>query len=86
MVGRLVKQERVRPTEKHRRQREPAALATRYLAQPPGQRDVGDAPLITEYGFDQTLTTFEGLGDRVLPPDWPMKSQAARSARIFDRR
>ena len=32
-----------------------------------GQRDVGDAPLITEYGFDKTLTTFEGLGDRILP-------------------
>ena len=32
-----------------------------------GQRDVGEAPLITEYGFDKTLTTFEGLGDRVLP-------------------
>ena len=32
-----------------------------------GQRDVGDAPLLTEYGFDKTLTTFEGLGDRILP-------------------
>lgn len=32
-----------------------------------GQRDVGDAPLITEYGFDASLTNFEGLGDRVLP-------------------
>jgi arylsulfatase A-like enzyme len=32
-----------------------------------GQRDVGDAPLITEYGFEKTLTTFEGLGDRILP-------------------
>lgn len=32
-----------------------------------GQRDVGDAPLITEYGFDQALTNFEGLGPRVLP-------------------
>lgn len=32
-----------------------------------GQRDVGDAPLITEYGFDQSLTQFEGLGDRLLP-------------------
>jgi uncharacterized sulfatase len=32
-----------------------------------GQRDVGDAPLITEYGFDETLTQFEGLGDRILP-------------------
>ncbi|NNC87380.1 MAG: sulfatase-like hydrolase/transferase [Akkermansiaceae bacterium] len=31
-----------------------------------GQRDVGDAPLITEYGFDESLTNFEGLGDRVL--------------------
>lgn len=32
-----------------------------------GQRDVGDAPLITQYGFEKTLTTFEGLGDRILP-------------------
>ncbi len=32
-----------------------------------GQRDVGEAPLIQEYGFDQSLTNFEGLGDRVLP-------------------
>ncbi len=31
-----------------------------------GQRDVGDAPLITDYGFDASLTQFEGLGDRVL--------------------
>jgi len=28
---------------------------------------VGDAPLITEYGFDKSLTQFEGLGDRILP-------------------
>src|SRR5262249_23742019 len=32
-----------------------------------GQRDVGEAPSITEYGFDQSLTQFEGLGDRILP-------------------
>lgn len=32
-----------------------------------GQRDVGEAPLINEYGFDASLTNFEGLGDRVLP-------------------
>lgn len=32
-----------------------------------GQRDVGDAPLISEYGFDKSLTNLEGLGDRVLP-------------------
>ena len=32
-----------------------------------GGRDVGDAPLISEYGFDMSLTQFEGLGDRLLP-------------------
>jgi uncharacterized sulfatase len=32
-----------------------------------GQRDVGDAPLITAYGFDESVTNFEGLGPRVLP-------------------
>ena len=31
-----------------------------------GQRDVGEAPLISEYGFDVSLTNFEGLGPRVL--------------------
>jgi len=32
-----------------------------------GQRNVGEAPLITEYGFDTSLTNFEGLGPRLLP-------------------
>ena len=32
-----------------------------------GQRDVGEAPLVTAYGFDASLTNFEGLGPRVLP-------------------
>jgi uncharacterized sulfatase len=32
-----------------------------------GQRDVGDAPTIDKYGFDTSLTSFEGLGERVLP-------------------
>jgi arylsulfatase A-like enzyme len=32
-----------------------------------GQRDVDEAPLITEYGFDESITNFEGLGARVLP-------------------
>ncbi|MCA9194833.1 MAG: sulfatase-like hydrolase/transferase [Planctomycetales bacterium] len=32
-----------------------------------GQRDVGEAPLITEYGFAASLTNFEGLGARLLP-------------------
>lgn len=32
-----------------------------------GQRDVGDAPPISAYGFERSLTNFEGLGPRVLP-------------------
>ncbi len=32
-----------------------------------GQRDVGEAPLITEYGFERSLTNLEGLGSRLLP-------------------
>ena len=32
-----------------------------------GQRDVTDAPAITEYGFDASLTNFEGLGAKLLP-------------------
>jgi uncharacterized sulfatase len=32
-----------------------------------GQRDVTDAPLITEYGFDESLTNFEGMGPKLLP-------------------
>ncbi|MEZ6134101.1 MAG: sulfatase-like hydrolase/transferase [Pirellulaceae bacterium] len=32
-----------------------------------GQRDVNEAPAITEYGFDQSLTNFEGMGPKLLP-------------------
>ena len=32
-----------------------------------GQRDVSEAPLIDEYGFETSLTNFEGLGPRALP-------------------
>jgi uncharacterized sulfatase len=31
-----------------------------------GQRDVPEAPMISEYGFDESLTNFEGLGPRLL--------------------
>ena len=31
-----------------------------------GGREIGDAPLSTEYGFDEQLHSFEGLGDRLL--------------------
>jgi arylsulfatase A-like enzyme len=33
-----------------------------------GGRDVDDAPHPKAYGFDESLVSFEGLGDRVLPP------------------
>ena len=32
-----------------------------------GQRDVADAPAITTYGFDTSLTNFEGMGPKLLP-------------------
>lgn len=32
-----------------------------------GQRDVADAPAITAYGFDASLTNFEGMGPKLLP-------------------
>lgn len=32
-----------------------------------GQRDVGDAPPIADYGFDRSLTNFEGMGPKLLP-------------------
>ena len=32
-----------------------------------GQRDVTEAPAITEYGFDESLTNFEGMGAKLLP-------------------
>jgi arylsulfatase A-like enzyme len=34
-----------------------------------GGRDVGDAPLPTAYGFDETVVSLEGLGDRVIFPE-----------------
>ncbi|MDG2186590.1 MAG: sulfatase-like hydrolase/transferase [Mariniblastus sp.] len=32
-----------------------------------GQRDVDEAPPITDYGFDESLTNFEGMGPKLLP-------------------
>lgn len=32
-----------------------------------GQRDVAEAPPITDYGFDTSLTNFEGMGPKLLP-------------------
>lgn len=46
-----------------------------------GGRDVGDAPLPTEYGFDQSFTSFEGLGDRTLTFDDNLNKQSAQLGR-----
>jgi arylsulfatase A-like enzyme len=48
-----------------------------------GGRDVGEAPLPTEYGFDESYTQFEGLGPRVLMKEDHAKlaSQSAALAR-----
>jgi arylsulfatase A-like enzyme len=42
-----------------------------------GGRDVGDAPLPQAYGFDESLTSFEGLGERYLWPDRLNQESAA---------
>jgi len=44
-----------------------------------GGRDVGDAPLPQEYGFDESLVAFEGLGDRIL---FSKKGLSGRSAEL----
>lgn len=41
-----------------------------------GGRDVGDAPLPQAYGFDESLVSFEGLGDRIL---WTKSGNQAQS-------
>lgn len=45
-----------------------------------GGRDVGDAPLPQEYGFSESLVSFEGLGDRILPGG-DLAEQSARLGR-----
>jgi len=42
-----------------------------------GGRDVGDAPLPQAYGFTESLTSSEGLGDRVLEIDHVLSKQSA---------
>ena len=46
-----------------------------------GQRDVDDAPPITAYGFDQSLTNFEGMGAKLLP--LTMKPGLEKPGRIW---
>lgn len=45
-----------------------------------GGRDVDDAPLPQAYGFDESLVSFEGLGDRILPSGG-LSDQSARLGR-----
>jgi arylsulfatase A-like enzyme len=42
-----------------------------------GGRDVGDAPLPQAYGFQESLTSFEGLGDRALIENDSLSKQSA---------
>ncbi|NML07802.1 sulfatase-like hydrolase/transferase [Sphingomonas sp. G-3-2-10] len=46
-----------------------------------GGRDVGDAPLPAAYGFDESVTQFEGLGPRLLE-NAPVTDLAKRSAAL----
>ena len=48
-----------------------------------GGRDVGDAPLPQAYGFDESLVSFEGLGDRVLPTGHKQSQKLGRGMITF---
>ena len=48
-----------------------------------GQRDVDDAPPITAYGFDASLTNFEGMGPKLLP--LTLKPGDASPGRIWEK-
>lgn len=52
-----------------------------------GQRDVTWAPPITDYGFDESLTNFEGLGPKLLPltmePGWEKPGRIWEEAEIL---
>ena len=46
-----------------------------------GGRDLGDVPYPTEYGFDKSFVSFEGIGDRLLFPDDKLSTQSAKLGR-----
>jgi uncharacterized sulfatase len=48
-----------------------------------GQRDVDDAPPITDYGFDVFLTNFEGMGPKLLPLTLKPGQDPANPGRIW---
>ncbi|MCW0484244.1 sulfatase family protein [Gaoshiqia sediminis] len=43
-----------------------------------GGRDLGNVPYPTEYGFDKSLVSFEGIGDRVLFPGDGLSQESAK--------
>ncbi len=47
-----------------------------------GQRDVDDAPPIAAYGFDESLTNFEGMGRKLLP--LTLKPGDSKPGRIWE--
>ena len=49
-----------------------------------GQRDVDDAPPITDYGFDESLTNFEGMGPKLLPLTLKPGQDPAKPGRIWE--
>ena len=49
-----------------------------------GQRDVEDAPAISEYGFDESLTNFEGMGAKLLPLTLKPGQDKDKPGRIWD--
>ncbi|SHJ81075.1 Arylsulfatase A [Tangfeifania diversioriginum] len=46
-----------------------------------GGRDLGDVPHPSEYGYDKSLVSFEGIGDRVLFPNDNLCAQSAKLGR-----
>ncbi|TWU08209.1 family 43 glycosylhydrolase [Stieleria varia] len=49
-----------------------------------GQRDVDDAPAISTYGFDDSLTNFEGMGAKLLPLTLVPGQDPAKPGRIWE--
>ncbi len=50
-----------------------------------GQRDVNDAPIISTYGFDTSLTNFEGMGAKLLPmTETPTENGEVKRGRIWE--
>jgi len=47
-----------------------------------GQRDVTEAPEITAYGFDESLTNFEGMGPKLLPLT---KDETGKVGRVWEK-